>query len=91
MDCRQEKWIMTMHQFNEHEARMMRELASRHRELLAQLSQVEMAIRIAISAMCASHGLDGEWRLSEDCGGLVRVIMHGGEAHANLEVVADGS
>jgi hypothetical protein len=90
MDCRQEEWIVTVHRFNEHEARLMRELADRHRELLAQLSRAETAIRAAISALCAAHGLDGDWRLAEDLGGLVRVIAHDVEASATMEVAADG-
>lgn len=61
----------TIHRFNEREARLIQQLAAERRELLMQAARVEMAIQVALSAICASHGLEGEWRLADDCSGLV--------------------
>lgn len=73
--------------FNETEARMMRELANEHSQAAAKLARVEMAIRVAIAAMCAAHGLEGDWRLADDLSGLVRAKkMHEAEAVATVDL-----
>ncbi len=69
-----------MHVFSDHEARLMREIIAQHSEATAQLARVELALRVAISTLCAAHALAGDWRLAEDLSGLVRVEsrMHEG-------------
>lgn len=67
-----------MHLFSDSEARLIRGLAEQHREAAAQLARIELALRAAISALCAAHGLEGDWRLAEDLAGLVPVKTEGG-------------
>ncbi|GIU80190.1 MAG: hypothetical protein KatS3mg005_3428 [Bryobacteraceae bacterium] len=83
-----------MHVFSDSEARLMRDIVTQHREAVAQLGRVELALRVSIAALCAAHGLDGDWRLADDLSGLVPVDarMHEGEAEAqvHLKVVEGG-
>jgi|DewCreStandDraft_4_1066084.scaffolds.fasta_scaffold16411_8 hypothetical protein len=81
-----------MHVFSENESRLVREIVAQHREASAQLTRVELALRVAISSLCAAHGLDGDWRLADDLSGLVRVEpkMHDGEARAEVELTVSG-
>lgn len=83
-----------MYVFSDNEARLIREIAAQHREAAAQLARVELALRVAISTLCAAHGLDGDWRLADDLSGLlpVEAKMHEGVAKAqvHLKVVEGG-
>lgn len=76
-----------MYVFSENEGRLIRELAGQHREAAAHLARLELALRVAISTLCAAHGLDGEWRVADDLSGMIPVDpkMHEGEAHARVQ------
>lgn len=84
-----------MHQLNDSERKLVSELAAQHRDAARQLQVVEMAIKVAISTMCASHGLEGDWKLSNDLASLEPMATprnHAGEANVkvNMEVIKGG-
>ncbi len=75
------------HTFSEQERRLVAEIVAQHRELSQQIARVELALRVAISALCAAHGLDGDWRISDDLTGLVPAArQHEGEATVQVKL-----
>lgn len=81
-----------VHSFSDNERQFIRALVLRHSQAREDLARAEVAIQAAIGTLCATHGLDGSWRLADDLSGLVRAEqqMHDGAATANVQINAGG-
>lgn len=68
MDSRRDerKLDVVLWELSDMESSLFSQLVAAYREAAHGLAKAEAALKAAIAAVCAAHGLKGEWALSND-------------------------